>query len=79
MNPHRDDRNRPLGLAAGCATTMFFGLAQDAHAYLDPGTGSYILQVAVAALVGCLFATKLFFKRIAGFIKRLFRREGEDD
>jgi hypothetical protein len=44
----------------------------NSFAYLDPGTGSYILQMAVAAVLGSLFAIKMFWKRIIAFIKGLF-------
>ncbi len=42
------------------------------YAYLDPGTGSYILQMALAAVLGSLFAIKMFWKRIVEFLKGLF-------
>jgi hypothetical protein len=41
------------------------------YAYLDPGTGSYILQMAMAAVLGSLFAIKMFWKRIVAFFKGL--------
>lgn len=47
---------------------------KDAYAYLDPGTGSYILQLLIAALLGGLFAVKLYWKRIKIFFKNLFSR-----
>jgi hypothetical protein len=42
-------------------------LAREAHAYLDPGTGSYILQILIAGLFGALFMLKVFWGRIVGF------------
>jgi hypothetical protein len=42
-------------------------LVQEAHAYLDPGTGSYILQILIASLFGALFMLKVFWGRIVGF------------
>ncbi len=39
-------------------------------AYLDPGTGSYMLQMLLALLVGGAFALKIFWKRIVGVFKR---------
>lgn len=39
-------------------------------AYLDPGTGSYMLQMLLALLVGGAFAIKIFWKRIVGVFKR---------
>ena len=46
-----------------------------AHAYLDPGTGSYVLQLALAALLGALFAIRLFWGRIKSFFKQLFSKQ----
>ncbi len=46
-----------------------------AHAYLDPGTGSYLFQILIAALVGGLFAVKIFWGRIAGFFLGLFGKK----
>lgn len=43
-----------------------------APAYLDPGTGSLIIQVAIGALVGGLFAARVFWKRTAIFVKNIF-------
>ena len=42
--------------------------------YLDPGSGSLILQVVMAALLGVGVATKLFW----GKIKLLFDRKESD-
>ena len=39
-------------------------------AYIDPGTGSYILQVLLAAFVGGLFMLKVFWKSIKLFFQR---------
>ena len=44
----------------------------EAYAYLDPGTGSYIFQLIIAAFVGGLFAAKLFWNKIKIFLKNLF-------
>ena len=42
-------------------------LVREAHAYLDPGTGSYILQILIAGLFGALFMLKVFWGRIVVF------------
>ncbi len=41
-----------------------------AHAYLDPGTGSMILQVLLGAIVGILVTGKLYWTKIKGFFSR---------
>lgn len=40
--------------------TMNLSLSQNAFAYLDPGTGSYIFQVLVATFIGGLFTIKMY-------------------
>ena len=40
-------------------------------AYLDPGTGSYLLQVALAGLLAASYAIKVFWGRIVRFFSRL--------
>jgi hypothetical protein len=44
-------------------------LPQRAHAYLDPGNISYMLQVAFATIVGALFSLKIYWQRIVGYFK----------
>ena len=45
-----------------------------AHAYLDPGNGSYFIQIAIAVVLGGLVAMKSSFSKIKGVISRLFSR-----
>jgi len=47
---------------------------QKLYAYLDPGTGSFIFQLIIAALLGGLFSIKIFWKRIKIFLKNLFSK-----
>jgi hypothetical protein len=39
-----------------------------AHAYLDPGTGSIVLQGLIGAAVGGLFVVKMQWARIKGWL-----------
>lgn len=45
----------------------------DAHSYLDPGTGSYALQMIIAGIVSVFFSLKIFWRRIVVFFTNLFR------
>jgi hypothetical protein len=45
-----------------------------AHAYLDPGTGSYVVQLLIGGLLGGLFALGVFWRRVVAFFKRLLKR-----
>lgn len=46
-----------------------------AHAYIDPGTGSLVLQVVVGAVLGGLFFLKMFFRKIVTFFRKLFAKK----
>ena len=52
-----------------------FCYAQDAHAYLDPGTGSLILQTLVALFLGAVFTAKLWWFRLKTFLSRIFSKK----
>ncbi len=51
---------------------------QDAYAYIDPGTGSYMLQLLIASLVGMLFALKIYWLKIKTFFLNLFKKNGSE-
>jgi hypothetical protein len=38
--------------------------------YLDPGTGSFIIQLLIGGLFSSLFLVKIFWKRITGVFKQ---------
>lgn len=44
--------------------------------YADPGTGTLILQLLIAAFFGVLFYIRFFFKRVGGFFSR--KKTAED-
>ncbi len=46
--------------------------------YLDPGTGSVILQAVIAVLMSVLFFIGLFRKRLAALLRRVFRMPAAD-
>jgi|YelNatPaOPRAMG01_1025707.scaffolds.fasta_scaffold00290_32 hypothetical protein len=39
-------------------------------AYLDPGSGSFLLQLLLAAGLGALFAIKVYWKKLVGIFKK---------
>ena len=46
--------------------------ATPASAYLDPGTGSIILQGALAAIAGAIVVLKLYWMRVKYFFSSIF-------
>ena len=53
---------------------MLLILPQSSYAYLDPGTGSYIIQIIIAGFLGGIFALKIFWKQIKVFFKKIFSK-----
>jgi len=45
--------------------------AAPAEAYIDPGMGSYVFQMLMAALIGGLFVVKHYWQRLTDFFKRI--------
>ena len=50
----------------------FFLLITNAHAYLDPGTGSFILQLILAGFATFVASVGIYFNRIKMFISKIF-------
>ena len=44
--------------------------SQPLAAYIDPGSGSYLLQILVAGLLGASFAVKRFWGNIVAVFRR---------
>jgi hypothetical protein len=60
------------------AATLAWLMPADAHAYLDPATGSILVQ----GLIGAIAAIGVFYGRIRDAVRRLFgakaRREASE-
>lgn len=65
-----------------CSAAVFLLLFQSysAHAYIDPGIGSFVFQMLIAGLVGASFLIKVFWGQIKGFFnKYLLGRSADED
>ena len=60
-------------------TLLLLVLPFIANAYLDPGTGSYVVQLLIGSLLGGLFALGVFWRRVVASFKRFLRRRSSDD
>lgn len=56
------------------ASMLLLILIRDSFAYVDPGTGSYILQLGIACLLGVAFAVKGFWRDIKAFFSKLLSK-----
>jgi len=68
---------KPLQFLTIVVISCFF--SQPATAYLDPGTGSLILQMLIAGIIGAMFTIKMYWYRLKEFIARLFGTEKKTD
>jgi hypothetical protein len=48
-------------------------------AYLDPGSGSFLLQLLLAGILGGLFVLRSQWSRLKGFFRRVFSRGQKPD
>jgi len=77
MMMKRSDLSRLTPLAMLGALT-FLAAAKDAEAYIDPGSGSVILQALIAAALGAWIVIKIGWKRTHGFVRDFFKRKDKD-
>ena len=60
--------------------SMFYQFSvPDAFAYIDPGTGSVIIQMIIGGLVGTGIAVKVFWYRIKSALSPSFKRNNSDE
>jgi len=53
---------------------IFFFYYDFAYAYLDPGSGSYILHLIVAAFAGFIVTIKLYWLKLTNFFFKLTKK-----
>ena len=66
-------RNPGVRTLAVVATIIAASLLHPATAqaqYVDPGTGSVIIQIVIAGVVGLAAVLRLYWGRITGWVKR---------
>ena len=56
-----------------------FSILERDLAYLDPGSGSYFLQLILASLMGALFVLGVYRKKVTDFFRNLFSSKKEDE
>ena len=76
----RVEKQSPLGSPVSRILAVFVGnvvIAAPSHAYLDPGTGSVVLQSLLAGIAVAIGVLRLYWYRLKGFLTGLIgpRRE----
>ncbi|MBI4925834.1 MAG: hypothetical protein HY843_07920 [Bdellovibrio sp.] len=51
---------------------VMFLYTYDSYAYLDPGTGSYLLQIILGTLFATFFTLKLYWRKIKAYFQEKF-------
>ena len=64
------DKSFLRGGVVFCFYVIFLFFPVPAHAYIDLGTGSYVVQVIIATVLGMLFALKMYFKKFIDFFRK---------
>ena len=55
----------------------FFFFTSSAHAYLDPGTGSIILQAIVGAFAAFFSTIYIFWEKVKIFFRKVFKKDNK--
>lgn len=53
-------------------------IRQGVSGYIDPGSITMVIQIAIVCAVTGLFMLRVFWGRIKAFLIRLFRKKGDD-
>ena len=53
---------------------IYLSLINNAYAYLDPGTGSIILQAILGAIAAGLSYCAFYWNKVKNFFKKIFKK-----
>ncbi len=65
--------------ASALIITYLFCSISNANAYIDPGTGSIILQAILAFIAGAAATISLWWGNLKMFIKKIFKSSKKDN
>ena len=54
---------------------LYFSSISVAHAYIDPGTGSIILQAILGFIAVILAGASFYWHKFKSFIKKIFKKD----
>lgn len=54
---------------------FFVFSASNAFAYLDPGSGSIILQLIIAGITGSIAYVVFYYNKLKNFLKNIFKKK----
>lgn len=60
-------------------TVLYFFSHSDVYAYLDPGTGSMILQAIIGFITAALATILYYWEKVKTFFLKLFRKKKKSE
>ena len=57
---------------------IVFGFSKSAWAYLDPGTGSMVLQLLLGGIAGAIVILNLYWQQFVSLFRRDSQKESEN-
>jgi hypothetical protein len=63
----------------GISSGLHSGALASPSAYLDPGSGSYLLQLLIASALGGLVLIRMYWSRIVTFLRRILGKQPPDE
>ncbi|UCH98746.1 MAG: hypothetical protein JSV88_23545 [Candidatus Aminicenantes bacterium] len=58
---------------------LFLVLTTWCYGYIDPGTGSYLIQIIIAVIAGAALGVKLSWKKIKRFFANLLSKDNTNN
>ena len=58
---------------------IFFTLTNSAYAYLDPGTGSIILQAILGFIAASLATLSFYWSKVKLFLNKIFKKNKKSE
>lgn len=66
-------------LRLSLSVTAVFGMTNaEAFAYLDPGTGSFVIQALIAALAAAALTARYYWQKLSNFFRDPFNRKSSE-
>jgi uncharacterized membrane protein len=62
-----------------CNIIAMFLIVTNAYAYLDPGTGSFILQAIIGFLAALSAGFLYYWTKVKNFFLKLFKKNNNDE
>ena len=60
------------------STVIYFFSLTNSYAYIDPGSGSIILQAILAFIAAIVSTASFYWNKIKFFLKNKFKKKDED-